>query len=95
MTLSFNPLRVFLPLGVLLTLVGGAKLVYDVVDSDFKVAINTLLILFAAFQVFMIGMLADLIGRATRARDEVQPAASPTSRAAPATPVVAAGPPST
>lgn len=75
MTLSFNPLRVFLPLGLLLLVVGGAKLVYDVTANDWKVAINTLLILFAAFQVFMIGMLADLVGRATRAVDEVQPAA--------------------
>ena len=44
-----------------------------------------MLILFAAFQVFVIGMLADLVGRATRARDEVQPAvaaARPTISAA-------------
>ncbi|MCU1455347.1 MAG: hypothetical protein JWN46_3493 [Acidimicrobiales bacterium] len=75
MVLSFNPLRVFLPVGLLLTLLGASKLIYDVSVHDFKVAINTLLILFAAFQVFVIGMLADLIGRATRARDEVQPAA--------------------
>jgi polyisoprenyl-phosphate glycosyltransferase len=78
MTLSFNPLRVFLPLGLVLLLVGSGKLVYDVTVNDFKVAINTLLILFAAFQVFMIGMLADLVGRATRATDEVQPAAAHT-----------------
>lgn len=76
MTLSFNPLRVFLPLGFLLLAVGGTKLVYDVTVNDFKVAINTLLILFASFQVFMIGMLADLVGRATRSVDEVQPAAT-------------------
>ncbi|MCU1351112.1 MAG: hypothetical protein JWM05_321 [Acidimicrobiales bacterium] len=75
MVLSYNPLRVFLPIGILLTLLGTGKLVYDVSAHDFKVAINTLLILFAAFQVFVVGMLADLIGRATRARDEVQPAA--------------------
>jgi glycosyltransferase involved in cell wall biosynthesis len=75
MVLSFNPLRVFLPVGLILTVLGLGKLIYDVSAHDFKVAINTLLILFAAFQVFVIGMLADLIGRATRARDEVQPAA--------------------
>lgn len=77
MTLSFNPLRVFLPLGIVLALLGGGKLVYDVAANDWKVAINTLLILFASFQVFMIGMLADLVGRATRATHEVQPAAAP------------------
>ncbi|HEX7134027.1 MAG TPA: glycosyltransferase family 2 protein [Iamia sp.] len=76
MTLSFNPLRVFLPLGFVLLALGTGKLIYDVSANDFKVAINTLLILFAAFQVFMIGMLADLVGRSTRAVHEVQPAAA-------------------
>lgn len=78
MTLSFNPLRVFLPLGVALTLVGGTKLVYDVATYDGRVAVNTLLTLFAAFQVFVVGMLADLVGRATRATHEVQPATATT-----------------
>ena len=52
-----------------------AKLGYDIVASDWKVAINTLLLFLASFQVFVVGMLADLIGRATRATHEVQPAA--------------------
>ena len=75
MILSFNPLRVFLPVGFALLFLGLAKLGYDVSTRDFRVAINTLLLLFAAFQVLMIGMLADLVGRATRSVDEVQPAA--------------------
>ncbi len=75
MTLSFDPFRVFLPIGFLFTFIGVAKLIHDVATRDFRVAINTLLIFLVAFQVFVIGMLADLIGRATRARDEVQPAA--------------------
>jgi glycosyltransferase involved in cell wall biosynthesis len=75
MTLSFDPFRVFLPIGLLFTLIGAAKLVYDVATNDFRVAINTLLIFLVAFQVFVIGMLADLIGRSTRAVHEVQPAA--------------------
>ncbi|HYI61175.1 MAG TPA: glycosyltransferase family 2 protein [Acidimicrobiales bacterium] len=74
MTLSFNPLRVFLPLGLALTAIGGGKLVYDVATYDGRVAVNTVLTLFAAFQVFVVGMLADLVGRATRATHEVQPA---------------------
>jgi glycosyltransferase involved in cell wall biosynthesis len=75
MTLSFDPFRVFLPIGFLLLALGSAKLAYDVIEHDFKVAINTLLIFLAAFQVFVVGMLADLVGRATRATHEVQPAA--------------------
>jgi hypothetical protein len=75
MVLSYNPLRVFLPLGIVLTVIGAGKLGFDLVRHDFRVAIDTLLILFAAFQVFVVGMLADLVGRATRSTDEVQPAA--------------------
>jgi len=86
MTLSFDPFRVFLPIGSLLLVLGLAKLTYDVVDNDFKVAINTLLIFLVAFQVFVIGMLADLIGRATRSVYEVQPAAGYTQDAAPTFP---------
>ena len=87
MTLSFDPFRVFLPIGFLFTFLGLAKLIYDISAHDFKVAINTLLILLVAFQVFVIGMLADLIGRATRATHEVQPAAGFTRDAAPTYPV--------
>ena len=74
MILSFNPLRVFLPVGLTLLLVGGAKLGYDLATKDFRPAINTLLILFAALQVIAIGLLADLVVRVTRPRDEVPPA---------------------
>lgn len=74
MVLSYNPLRVFLPLGTALTVIGLGKLTYDVTASDFKVAINTLLVLLAAFQLFLIGLLADLVGRATRSPEEVLPA---------------------
>lgn len=74
MILSYNPLRVFLPLGLALSVLGAGKLTYDCLTDDFRVAINTVVILFAAFQVFSIGMLADLVGRATRLRDEVAPA---------------------
>ncbi|MCU1497547.1 MAG: hypothetical protein JWM47_1500 [Acidimicrobiales bacterium] len=83
MTLSFDPFRVFLPIGFLLLALGTGKLAYDVIDNDFKVAINTLLIFLVAFQVFVIGMLADLIGRATRSTAEVQPAAGFTRDAPP------------
>ena len=72
--LSYNPLRVFLPIGVALTVLGVGKLVYDLVDKDFRVATNTLLILFAAFQVFAVGLLADLVVRVNKPENEVDPA---------------------
>jgi glycosyltransferase involved in cell wall biosynthesis len=74
MIMSFNPLRIFLPIGFALLAIGLGKLGFDVIDKEFRVATNTLLILFAAFQVFAIGLLADLVTRATRDRDEVPPA---------------------
>jgi glycosyltransferase involved in cell wall biosynthesis len=74
MVLSYEPLRVFMPIGFLLFLIGAAKLVYDIVTQDFKVAADTLLIFFAAFQTIATGLLADLVVRLSRARNEVPPA---------------------
>jgi polyisoprenyl-phosphate glycosyltransferase len=75
MVLSYNPLRIFLPTGFILLGVGVGKIIYDYIEYDFHVTTNTLLILFAAFQVFAIGLLADLVVRVTRDGDEVVPAA--------------------
>jgi glycosyltransferase involved in cell wall biosynthesis len=74
MILSYNPLRIFMPVGLTLFAIGFGKLLWDVIGKDFRVPVNTLLILFAAFQVIAIGLLADLVTRATRSRDEEPPA---------------------
>ena len=74
MIMSFNPLRIFLPISLGLTALGTTKLVYDWVTRDFHLATNTLLIFFAAFQMLAIGLLADLIVRSNRPRDAVDPA---------------------
>jgi glycosyltransferase involved in cell wall biosynthesis len=76
MVLSFNPLRVFLPVGLALTIVGLAKLTYDWVTRDFRLATNTLLVFFAAFQMFAIGLLADLVVRLSKPQNEVEPTSS-------------------
>jgi glycosyltransferase involved in cell wall biosynthesis len=77
MVMSYNPLRIFLPIGFALGAIGIGKLAFDIITKDdFRVATNTLLIIFAAFQVFAIGLLADLVTRATRDRDEVPPASA-------------------
>ncbi|GIU90700.1 MAG: glycosyl transferase [Acidimicrobiia bacterium] len=77
MVMSYNPLRIFLPIGFALAAIGIGKLAFDIITKDdFRVATNTLLIIFAAFQVFAIGLLADLVTRATRDRDEVPPASA-------------------
>jgi glycosyltransferase involved in cell wall biosynthesis len=74
MILSYNPLRIFMPVGLALFGIGVVKLGFDIVEYDFHIATNTLLIIFAAFQVIVIGLLADLVTRATRARSEAVPA---------------------
>ena len=71
MTLSYNPLKVFLPLGLVLLLAGFVKLGYDWSNRDFRLAANTLLVFFAALQVITVGLLADLVVRATKSRDMV------------------------
>ena len=40
---------------------GSASSVVDWIVHDFRLATNTLLILFAAFQLLAIGLLADLV----------------------------------
>jgi polyisoprenyl-phosphate glycosyltransferase len=74
MVLTYNPLRFFLPMATGLTLLGLGKLVYDWATKDFHLATNTLVILFAAFQMFAIGLLADLVVRLTKPKQEVEPA---------------------
>ena len=74
MILSYEPLRVFMPLGVALGALGVGKLIYDLAEKDFRVATNTLVILFAALQVLVIGLLADLVVRMSKRADDVPPA---------------------
>ncbi len=75
MVLSYNPLRFFGPLSALLLIAGLVKLGYDISSKDFRVATNTLIVLFAGLQLLVTGLLADLVVRVTR-RDSNVPAAS-------------------
>ncbi|MEX0699302.1 MAG: glycosyltransferase family 2 protein [Acidimicrobiia bacterium] len=76
MTLMWEPMRVFGPPAVLLGLVGLGKLVYDLVDKDFRVATNTLVILGVAIAIALLGMLADLLVQLNKRRLDVLPAQS-------------------
>jgi glycosyltransferase involved in cell wall biosynthesis len=59
--LLFAPLRVLGSLGMALLLVGGAKLLHDLWVYHFHVATSTIVILMTAFQVIVLGLVADLI----------------------------------
>lgn len=74
MTLSYAPLRVFMPIGLLLAALGLGKLGFDMATKDFRVTTNAMLVLFAAFQTISIGLLADLVVRVSKPRDLVPPA---------------------
>jgi glycosyltransferase involved in cell wall biosynthesis len=76
LSLSYDPLRVFLPASLVLGLVAAGKFVVDWVARDFHVTTNTLVLFFAAFQLAAIGLLADLIVRLSRPRDQVEAASS-------------------
>jgi glycosyltransferase involved in cell wall biosynthesis len=73
MILMYNPLKVFLPVGLTLAAVAVGKTVYDLVSKSGRVATNTLVVLFAAGVVIMVGLLSDLMVQLSRPRDEVEP----------------------
>lgn len=74
MVLSYNPLRIFMPIALLLGVIGLAKLGNDWVTRDFHLATNTLLVLLAALQILAIGLVADLVVRVTKPELRVDPA---------------------
>jgi glycosyltransferase involved in cell wall biosynthesis len=59
--LAFHPLRIFLPVGMALLLMAAAKIIYDGFVYQFSIRGSTLVILMTAFQVLVLGLLADLI----------------------------------
>ncbi|MGH9157740.1 MAG: glycosyltransferase family 2 protein [Acidimicrobiales bacterium] len=74
MILLYNPLRVFGPLAAMLLTVGGAKLIYDLVDKRLRVGTNTIVVLVAGLVMLMIGLLSDLLVQLNKPRSEVDPA---------------------
>jgi len=74
LVMAYQPLRIFGPIGFALFSIGAGKLVYDLWAHPFRVAGNTLLILFAALQLFAVGLLADLVVSLAKPRDQVEPA---------------------
>ena len=67
MVMYFNPLKVFLPASLLLTLIGTVKLIRDMlVYRNLYVPGVTIMIVLTAIQVTAIGLLADLIVRKSR-----------------------------
>ena len=74
LVMTYQPLRIFIPLGVVLMAIGTGKLVFDLAGHPFRVATNTLLIIFSALQLLVVGLLADLVVHLSRPREYVEPA---------------------
>ena len=80
MVLLWDPLRFFMPIGGALGLAGVAKLVYDLVTKDLRVATNTVTLLLSAAVVVLVALGADLLVQLNRPRDAVIPAVTSPDR---------------
>jgi glycosyltransferase involved in cell wall biosynthesis len=60
-TTLFNPLRVFIPLGLVLIAVGTCKLIYDITLDNLSE--TTVLAFLAALIIWSLGLLADMVSR--------------------------------
>jgi glycosyltransferase involved in cell wall biosynthesis len=61
MVLSFRPLRVFVPLALVLVLLSLGKVIYDVNTYAFHLATSTVVLLTLTFQIIVLGLVTDLI----------------------------------
>ncbi len=73
MMLSYEPLRLILPLTAVLGTVFVGKLGFDLVEKDLRPAANTILLGLAVVQLFAVGMLADLVVRTNRPNHKLRP----------------------
>jgi glycosyltransferase involved in cell wall biosynthesis len=64
----FNPLRIFLPLTLLLLALSLGKTVADIVRFDWHIATSTVMLMLTTIQIGAMGMLADLVARKTNLR---------------------------
>ncbi len=74
MVLSYNPMKVFMPISISLLIVATGKMIYDVIGKDFRIASNTLLLFSAGFIVLLVALLADLVVLVSKPVHEVDPA---------------------
>ena len=73
MVLSYSPLKVFMPPAIVVGLVAVGKAVFDVVDKDFRIGTNTIVLLGIAVSFAILGMLADLLVQLNMKRHDIIP----------------------
>ncbi len=74
MVLSYSPLKVLMPPAIFLGLVGAGKLIFDLIDKDFRIGTNTIVLLGVAGSLGLLAMLADLLVQLNKKRHDVLPA---------------------
>jgi len=62
----FDPLKVFLPLTLLLLVVGAVGALYDIFADSFHFAASTVMLVLTGIQLGAVGLLADLIVRRSK-----------------------------
>lgn len=82
MVMTFNPLRVFLPVGGLLLLVALGKVAFDIVDKDWRITSNAIILVIVSLQVLATGLLADLVARLGLGRETLNRSDADASRVA-------------
>ena len=74
MVLMHEPIRFFGPPAAILGLIAVGKLVFDLIDKDFRIGTNTIVILGLSFALAGIGLIADLMVQLNKRRHDVMPA---------------------
>jgi len=74
MVLIHDPIRFFGPPAAILGVIGVGKLIFDLVDKEFRVGSNTMVILGLSFALALIGLIADLLVQLNKRRHDVMPA---------------------
>jgi glycosyltransferase involved in cell wall biosynthesis len=59
----FSPLKIFMPIALLLLAGGFGKLIVDFIRFDWHIASSTVILLLAGLQILVLGLIADLIAK--------------------------------
>lgn len=59
----FSPLKIFLPLGLILLLTGLGKMIADIVRYSWHIAPSTVILLLGGLQILVLGLIADMIAK--------------------------------
>ena len=74
MVLMHEPIRFFGPPAAFLGMIGVAKLIFDLVDKDFRVATNTIVLMGLSLALAGVGLIADMLVHLNKRRHDVIPA---------------------